>query len=179
MSGIPSKSGIASTTERELVWWLAKGYGMDDAARKVGLPSTAALYKYKRTAAFADDLRAALRDRLGTELAPRAVRVLDEIMSDVKTPARVRVDAAKALLDRSGFTAGAANPSDNDKGLEEMSRAELEAILIEGRGRRERAQQVVIDADYTDETPAAPGLIDDDAFAVLVGENAGPAEEGH
>ena len=69
-----AKTGLNSTTERELVWWLAKGHGIEDAARRAGLPSSAKLYRYKRTNAFADDLRQALKDHLATELAPKAIR---------------------------------------------------------------------------------------------------------
>jgi hypothetical protein len=132
MPGIPSKSGVSPTTERELVWWIAKGLGTEAAAHKAGLPSSAALYKYKRTAAFAEDLREALRDRLGTELAPKAVRILDEIMSDPLVNPRVRVDAAKTLLDRSGLVAGAAAPASSEESLSTYSRAELMAIVAEG-----------------------------------------------
>jgi hypothetical protein len=146
MAGIPSKSGVSPTIERELVWWLAKGLGTDAAAHKAGLPSTAALYKYKRTKAFADDLREALRDRLGTELAPKAVKILDEIMSDPLVNPRVRVDAAKAILDRGGFTAAPpAPPALSDEGLSTYSRAELMAIVAEGE--RKAAIEGATDAE--------------------------------
>ena len=55
-----AKTGLNSTTERELVWWLAKGHGIEDAARRAGLPSSAKLYRYKRT------------ERLRRRLAPGA-----------------------------------------------------------------------------------------------------------
>jgi hypothetical protein len=85
-----------------LCWHLACGFSQAEAAKKSGLPDTYRLAQFSRTRAFADELQTALRDYMGTQLAPKAVRILNEIMSDGKVQARVRVDAAKALLDRAG-----------------------------------------------------------------------------
>jgi hypothetical protein len=148
-----SKPGINPTTERNLVWWLAKGYGPEEAAKRAGLPSTARLYHLKRTTAFADELRQALKDHLASELAPKAVRILDELMSDTKTPARVRVDAAKTLLDRAGFTPAAIGadglPSNDD--MSTWTKAQLQAFVEEGE--RQLAREVATDADFEDVTP--------------------------
>lgn len=105
-----SRPGLGTTTRRELCWWLAQGFSKEEAAKRAGLPDTYRIYQFTRTTVFADELRDALRDHLGTNLAPKAVRILDEIMSDTKVNARVRVDAAKALLDRAGFSVGEEAP---------------------------------------------------------------------
>ena len=131
------KSGLSPTTERELAWWLAKGHGIEDAAKRVGLPSSERVYQLKRARGFADDLRQALKDQLSVELAPKAVRILDEIMADTAMPARVRVDAAKTLLDRAGFTP-AAIAADAPPAIEEMSRLSREQLeaLVEQLSRQ-------------------------------------------
>ena len=45
---------------------------------------------YRRTASFADDMRQALHDTLATEIAPRAIKILNEIMCDEKMPASAK-----------------------------------------------------------------------------------------
>ncbi len=154
MAGVPAKSGLSPSVQRDVIWWLAKGHGIEDAARRAGLPSSAALYRLKRTTAFADDLRAALRDRLGTELAPKAIKILEEIMSDANVSARVRVDAAKAILDRGGFSAAesAADAAKPPGDLMNYTVAQLNAIIADcerkeaGEGADEAQAAVDVDA---------------------------------
>lgn len=101
-----SRPGLGTTTRRELCWWLAQGYPKEEAAKRAGLPDTYRLHAFARTKEFAGELQDALRDHLGTNLAPKAIRILNEIMSDSKVTPRVRVDAAKAILDRAGYSTG-------------------------------------------------------------------------
>ncbi len=168
MSRPPAKSGLNSTTERELVWWTARGLGPEEAAKRAGLPSTANLYRFRRTAAFADDLRAALKDHMAVDLAPKAIQILSEIMCDVKMPGRVRVDAAKTLLDRAGFTPAAvaadAPPIDDD--MSRWSVERLQAFVAEGE--RKLAREEATDADFEVMAPTAEGEAPTDG-----------AEEGH
>ncbi len=128
---------------------MAKGLGMDEAAKRAGLPSSAKLYQYKRTNAFADDLRQALKDHLATELAPKAIHILDLIMSDTAMPARVRVDAAKTILDRAGFTPAAvaadAPPAD-ESDMSQWTIEQLHAFVAEGM--RKLAHTEATDANY-------------------------------
>ena len=72
-------------------------------------------------------------DHMGTNLAPKAVRILDEIMSDRKVQPRVRVDAAKALLDRSGYSVSEERkkPLGPDD-IEAMSVEELQQFIVAG-----------------------------------------------
>lgn len=151
----PAKSGLDSTTERELVYWVAKGLGPEAAAERAGIPSSARLYKYRRTAAYADDLRIALRDHLATELAPKAIKILNEIMCDTKMHGRVRVDAAKTLLDRAGFGAATAAdaPLADDDNMALWSRERLMAFLSKEEAKL--ARQEATDADFQLVAPTA------------------------
>ncbi len=137
---------------------------MDEAAKRAGLPSSAKLYRFKRSTAFADDLRQALKDLLATELAPKAIHILDEIMSDTKMPARVRVDAAKTLLDRAGFTpaAVAADAPPADENMASWTIEQFESFVAEGE--RKLARVGATDADFEDVTPAGEA----DALADLL-----------
>lgn len=137
----PTKTGLNDASQRELVWWLAKGLPKEEAAKRAGLPSSSRLYHFTRTKQFADELREALTDHMSTELAPKAVRILDEIMSDDKVTPRVRVDAAKALMDRAGYSPAAIDPDarrrGSDASLAEMSMDDLRAFVAYGRAEME------------------------------------------
>ena len=166
-----SKSGLNSTTERELVYWVAKGLGPEEAAKRAGLPSSARLYDYRRTNAFADDLRQALRDNLTTEHAPKAIKILAEIMEDDRMPARVRVDAAKTLLDRSGYTAAtvAADAAfDEDSPMYTWTIPQLEAFLA--KSQRALARAEATDAEIIE---VVSPVVDGDALDCLLQEGQG------
>jgi hypothetical protein len=150
----PSRAGFDDTTQREICWWLANGCSKEDAARRAGLPDTYRLHQFTRTREFADQLRQGLRDHMSVNLAPQAVKILNEIMSDDKVNARVRVDAAKALLDRAGYSAAesaAANQPTRRAGkpLEQMSADELAAFIRDKTEERDRllARAEAEDAD--------------------------------
>jgi hypothetical protein len=82
--------------------------------------------------------------RRGSGKIPTPGRVLAaHRFHDVNMPARVRVDAAKILVDRAGFVAGPPAPQLYEKELESMSIAELEAHLHK------------LEANMKDVTPAA------------------------
>ena len=167
----PSKTGVNTTTERELVWWMAKGHGIEDAARRAGVTSSARLYRLKRTAGFAEHLRDALKDRLATELAPKAIRLLEEIMCDTKMAGRVRVDAAKTILDRAGFTpaAVAADAPAAGDNMASWTRAQLEAFVDDGM--RKLAREEATDAEFED---LPSGAVDGEPSGAVDGE---PNEE--
>jgi hypothetical protein len=68
--------------------------------------------------------------RLLTEGAPIAYALLAEVVRDKAVSARVRVDAAKTILDRGGFVPPkAAEPGGMEKAVTEMSRDELRAFI--------------------------------------------------
>lgn len=128
-----SRSGLNDATQREVVWWLARGCNREEAAKRAGLPTSTRVSQFARTREFASALREGLLDHMANDLAPRAVRILADIMSDEKVQPRVRVDAAKALLDRSGYAARpTAGPgaSRDDRLLSEISHVELLQLLV-------------------------------------------------
>lgn len=155
----PSRTGLNDATQRELVWWLAKGLSKEDAAKRAGLPSSGRLYHFARTRDFADALREGLVDHMSNELAPKAVRILDEIMSDEKVTSRVRVDAAKAILDRSGYAATPPGGRPDDTPIREMSVDQLRRLVT----TLEEAQVLsgkIIDGELVEEVKATPELDD-------------------
>lgn len=156
----PSRPGLGNTTRRELCWHLAQGLSKEDAARRAGLPDTYRLADFARTKIFADELRDALHDHLGVNLAPKAVRILDEIMSDSKVTPRVRVDAAKVLLDRAGYAAREEgsrkpiNPDESSWSIDELNQmiAKIQSKLEEVKNQRAEGATLIEGA--VEETPA-------------------------
>lgn len=81
-----------------------------------------------------DVLLAIRRHSVGTlvgEGVPLAIKTLFQILKDEAAPARVRVDAAKTVLDRAGIAAArpAAPEAKNEKALSDMSPDELRALI--------------------------------------------------
>lgn len=81
-----------------------------------------------------DVLLAVKRDSIGQlvgEGVPLAISTLFMILRDDAAPARVRVDAAKTVLDRAGIAAArpAAPEKANEKALSDMSPNELRALI--------------------------------------------------
>lgn len=152
-----AKTGINSETARDLVFWTARGLGPEAAAKRAGIPSSARLYRYRRSTEFAEDLRQALKDLLALEHAPAAINILARLMADEKTPARVRVDACKTLLDRAGFTPAAvaadAPPAEDNMSL--WTREQLEAFVAQGE--RQLAAATATDADFEVVAPSGAG----------------------
>ena len=99
-------------------------------------------------------IRAAIRreqsGKLAT-LANEAIEVVGAIMRDEDAPAKVRLEAAKCVLDRAGFAAakaiGDAGTHDKDKPVSEMTREELRAILDQARRTVAGDNADVIDAE--------------------------------
>lgn len=125
----PSKSGLDDATQRELCWWMAQGCGPEDAAKRAGLPNANRLYHFAKTQEFSVVLRQSLSKHLADDLAPKAVKILNEIMHDTNVASRVRVDAAKAVLDRSGFSASATPSVAGQKALNELSLDDLHRLV--------------------------------------------------
>ena len=94
-----------------------------------------------------------LTKRLAMEGAPLAYNLLVKVVSDDAVSSRVRVDAAKALLDRAGFVPPkASDPVDaTEKDLSKMSRDELKAFVASAENKLAR--------EAIDVTPAAEDLV--------------------
>jgi hypothetical protein len=86
--------------------------------------------------------------------APIAVRVLEDIFTDTTVSARVRVDAAKAVLDRAGYAPPRAAPPVHGPQLTltEMSLGELRALAATLEGE--------LSSRAKDVTPAARHPVD-------------------
>ena len=78
------------------------------------------------TPAMQAHLRQLMVDKLAT-MAPAVVNVLSGLMDDVDASPKIRLDAAKTILDRAGFVPPKAPdaPSVGEKSLHEMNGSEL------------------------------------------------------
>ncbi|WP_133485151.1 terminase small subunit [Aliiroseovarius marinus] len=103
------------------------------AARVAGVPAASAHsmgYKWLRDVAVADLIRTAMNDQLKT-LGPAAVNVVREVMLSESSPANVRLQAARDILDRLGWVAPKrpeAVQGPQRRELVELSRYELETL---------------------------------------------------
>ena len=87
-------------------------------------------YKWLRDVAVADLIRTAMNDQLKT-LGPAAVNVVREVMLSESSPANVRLQAARDILDRLGWVAPKrpeAVQGLQRRELVELSRYELETL---------------------------------------------------
>ncbi len=86
---------------RELALNLGRGATAEEAARRASV-SAERVGRRKRTREMADLIRKGVVEHHSDDVAPQAVRVVNSIMSNKNTPAKVRLRAAKTLLDRAG-----------------------------------------------------------------------------
>jgi hypothetical protein len=130
---MPAAEFGLSTKQEALVEALFSSDGIILAAKAAGYADSSHV---RRMVRHSPVLRAAieqeLRHRLQTEGAPVAYALLVEVVrnKDSKFGERVRVDAARTLLDRAGFLPPKQpdrQPAEKD--LNEMSTAELLAII--------------------------------------------------
>jgi len=126
--GFGSTFPASSAQIKSCMLFYAQGAPANEAAKRAGIPAkTFKLYTERDN--FAGDLRAVVKGLVETVYAPKAFAFLNECVIDAAMPARVRVDAAKAILDRSGYTATSL-PEERDLGdIAGMSREELHAFV--------------------------------------------------
>lgn len=132
-----------------------------------GLPIRAAMdragysEKVRPATATTPAIIAEIRARTGHQLqglAPRALEVVAQLLEHGQTE-RIRLEAAKTILDRSGFIAPKATDGaeNREKDLHTMTRQELEE-----RAQRlaseiaDRAKPAVLDPDTDPEAPGTP-----------------------
>lgn len=127
--GFRSMFPVTPTQMKRCMLAYAKGVPAADAAKRSGVPLPA-FKLYLERDNFASDLRAVVKGLVETQYAPRAFAFLNECVIDTEMPARVRVDAAKAILDRSGYTAAALPPDRDPSDLTMMSREELHQFVV-------------------------------------------------
>lgn len=105
-----------------------------------------------------DAIRRAQAHTLKGRLASKALGVLEKILDDDNAPAGVRLDAAKTILDRAGLSAVRVPDAvdHDDKPLEQMTTAELEAVA---RGLQRALDRLTADdADVIDDAVAGAAL---------------------
>jgi hypothetical protein len=90
--------------EKKFIDRVAEGDDVSLAGRAAGLTKKAEILRILAIPSVQDYIALAMARMLRTESAPAARRVLQEIMLDTKVAAKTRVDCAKALLDRAGFS---------------------------------------------------------------------------
>lgn len=104
-----------------------------DAARKAGVPVASAHsmgYKWLRNPEVIEFVRKEIDCRL-RDLAPIAVGVLQELMTNEATPPQTKLSAARDLLDRLGWVPPKRVDTINNfenKDLTQLTRQELEKI---------------------------------------------------
>jgi hypothetical protein len=148
---------------REAIYRHAKGDTVIDACLKTGV-SPAAFELFLRSDEAGQELRQVMAGVLENEYAPNAFRFLHETVNDTAMPARVRVDAAKIIVDRAGYVAGAPSANTFDKEIEEMGINELTALVADLRSKRAAAakditpveDEVENDGRHLDDAPQQP-----------------------
>lgn len=133
--------------QNQLVMNIARGSDAVSAALLSGYATATAL-GVSQTLKL-PHVRAALMDELGRvlqmEAAPLALSVLLKLTEDEGTSARVRVDAAKILLDRAGFAPKPGGNQEIEKTLAEMSPAELRAFIDKQEADIAKAEAAIAD----------------------------------
>jgi phage terminase small subunit len=82
-------------------------------------------------------------------LGSKALSVIESILDDQAAPAGVRLDAAKTVLDRCGFTAETARAEQmyGNKPLEEMTAQELQDFIREGMKQLKEQQSATVEGE--------------------------------
>jgi phage terminase small subunit len=75
----------------------------------------------------------AIKEQFGGRLAVKAVAVLEGLLDNPKVSDKVRLDTAKAVLDRAGIVARPAPAAPAENPLDAMSIEELQAMLAQVR----------------------------------------------
>src|SRR5581483_8742347 len=136
---LPPKGSVAW---RRLIFDLAKGK-FD--------PATASLLQeqwdeFTTDRVVQDTVARLTRNRLRVEMAPACFEVLFRVAKNEDIAPRVRVDAAKAILDRAGYPAG--KPDEGKaKAIEDMSEGELKEWIAAMKGRLGDNAPKTIDAE--------------------------------
>ena len=85
------------------------------------------------------------RRSISGTLATKAVDLLERVLDDEAAPIKVRVEAAKTVLDRAGITSTIAERHDAQdrayKSMSEMTREELEEIVRDSKAVLEQARK--------------------------------------
>lgn len=115
---------------------IAAGYSKVSARQQ----AHALLDKPHVTIALREEQRRAL-----SRMSSQALRVLEGLLNDNKAPHRVRIDAAKIVLDRAGHMPRQEKPEEetSKKSLDQMSSEELYEVI---RGGNERLERLAVES---------------------------------
>ncbi|WP_226623092.1 hypothetical protein [Brucella anthropi] len=128
---VVKNNGIRVTEQQLLaVTWYLSGCDKKTSLAKAGYQNTVTNTLFDRASTKAA-IRVILDDFMHGEAAPAALRALYMIVSDDRTAAGVRVQAANSLLDRAGYTAKKAEAGDSLDDLTDL--ASLSAEQLQAR----------------------------------------------
>jgi len=138
---------------REALWHYARGASPAEACKQSGCnPNGFELYL--KSGNVGHDLRQVMKGVLECAYAPAAFAFLNATVGDTAVPARVRVDAAKIIVDRAGCVAGPPAPDAAHKDLQSMSLAELEAFIRKAGAKLKDVTPARPDDESADDAPA-------------------------
>lgn len=118
---------------------LVRGSDFAQAEHKAGY-----MFEARHTLLRLPHVRAAIEQEIRTVLltedAPLARQVLHKLVADENTAPRIRVDAAKILLDRAGITPPAtAEAAAGDRSIADMTSSQLVAFVAQRQVELERS----------------------------------------
>lgn len=116
----------------------------EEAGYKRSRPDQAG-YEVVRSQAVQHAIQAEIRRALSVDLAGLALGVVRGILEDATMEPKIRLDAAKAVLDRGGYVAPKAADASHGahKELQDMSVAELTAYLVKAKSDAANAAPVI------------------------------------
>src|ERR1700716_3158180 len=112
--GLRSLTPVTPTQMKLCMLAYAKGAPASEAAKKAGI-EPAAFKLYMEQDSFSGDLRKVVKGLVADVYAPSCFKFLHDCVLDADMPARVRVDAAKAILNKAGYV-DAAPATERDPG---------------------------------------------------------------
>jgi len=136
-------TGIGNPTAAAKLAGYAQASARDLGRRLVALPHVQ------------DAIREANQRQISGALAAKSVALLGRVIDDESVSMKVRVDAARTILDRAGFCALPAGPKRfDDKSLAEMTSDELRETMRRARAEMDKASiidcpTVVVDQAVT------------------------------
>jgi hypothetical protein len=142
-------------TEREdaFVELLCEGLSPGDAASGAGYPARSYI-DLLQSPRVSRRVEWRMRSVIRNELAPKAIRLLGRILDDEAASPKVRIQAARFLLERAGYVAPRAQIQEAaEKSISAMSAEELASLVEKLESERaSRAKDV-----SAPNAPAAPG----------------------
>jgi hypothetical protein len=137
--------------EQSLAAAIARGVPVPQAGALAGYKDPGSAYRAAARPGVKAAIIAEVARLLAVEGAPLALSVLFAACRDAETPARVKVDAAKTLLDRAGLSSRQ-SPEPGAKPLSDMGTGELRALVERLEGEiAERARPVIVPDPETPE----------------------------